>query len=66
MSKLRFKSSSGKRKALVVVPMSWLSSFAHLLEKVFQRAEASSVKVWTPMIHELCKDEHLNSISVFV
>lgn len=46
-------------------PIQWNGQFAHLLEKVFQTAEAN-VKMWTPMIQELCKDEHLNSVSVFV
>lgn len=41
-----------------------MARFAFLLENVFQTAEASNVKVWTPMIQELCKDEHLNSVSV--
>lgn len=43
-----------------------MARFAFLLEKVFQTVEASNVKLWTPMIQELCKDEHLNSVSVFV
>jgi len=43
-----------------------MARFAFLLEKVFQTAEASNANLWTPVIQELCKDEHLNSVSVFV